>query len=162
MSNTPEDFENLRKLLKLMRHEQPPPGYFDQFSCRVISRLESEEAGLEDNSWSGVPWFQKLLGFFETNPLATGVVGVGFCGLLVAGLVFSQSADQAPMAFVTSPNGAYGLANSTQASVVLKQSGLETSLPSTGAVFNTSIPGNSMFGGGNLNIQPVSFSPAGR
>jgi hypothetical protein len=161
MSSAPEDFEGLRKLLRLLRHEQPPPGYFDLFSDRVIRSLGREgRASSVESAWAGVPWLQKLRDLWETNPLATGACGLALCGLFAAGLVLSQSDNQAPFGFVVNPNGAYDEASALQASITVKQPGLEASFPSTAPVFGTNIPGNSMFGGVSLNVQPVSFSPA--
>ena len=42
MESSPENFESLQKLLKLKRHEQPPPRFFNEFSGRVIARIQSE------------------------------------------------------------------------------------------------------------------------
>jgi len=44
MSSEPENFEALRRLLVIKRHEQPPPGYFNDFSRQVISRIRADEA----------------------------------------------------------------------------------------------------------------------
>ena len=58
MSNHPEEFEKLRKLLKIKQHEQPPPGYFANFSGLVINRIERE--GGTESTWIEVPWLRKL------------------------------------------------------------------------------------------------------
>jgi hypothetical protein len=43
MNSDPDDFEALRKLMALKRHEQPPPGYFSRLPDKIASRLEREE-----------------------------------------------------------------------------------------------------------------------
>jgi|SRR5882724_671987 len=85
MNPDSEQFEQLRKLLVLKRHEQPPPGYFDRFSGQVIVRIKAGEKGEEN-----VPWLNKLWSLFETKPMLTGAFGAAVCALVISGFVFSD------------------------------------------------------------------------
>jgi hypothetical protein len=42
MSPNSENFDALRKLMALKRHEVPPPGYFDRLADKISYRLENE------------------------------------------------------------------------------------------------------------------------
>ena len=46
MNSDPNDFEALRTLIALKRHEQPPPGYFNRLPDRISARLERGEGQL--------------------------------------------------------------------------------------------------------------------
>jgi len=93
MSTGTEDFEELRKLLKVKRYEQPPPGYFNGFSVRVMTRLERDSRstpGLLDRLARTFPWLKTVLRLLEQNPIGAGIFGVGVCGLVISGAAFSQ------------------------------------------------------------------------
>jgi len=77
MNRSVEDFAGLRRLLKLKRHEAPPPGYFQRFSAQVIARIEQEERA------EGIPWWRCLFG-----PLNTPRILAGANVLTIAGLAF--------------------------------------------------------------------------
>ena len=75
-----ENFEQIRKLLALKRHEQPPPGYFDHLSARIVSRIEAAE--------SGNPTLWERLGFaFGSKPAFVCAMGVIVCGLFCIGIL---------------------------------------------------------------------------
>ena len=40
MTQNPDDFSNLQRLLRWKRYEQPPPRYFDNFSTGIIVQIE--------------------------------------------------------------------------------------------------------------------------
>ena len=97
MSFAPENFEALRRLLAIKRHEQPPPGYFNDFSRQVIVRIQAGE-GASGVSLLGqflqpVSWVRGLWNSFEAKPVVAGAFGVGVCGLLVVGLISSERID---------------------------------------------------------------------
>ena len=50
METEQDQFEQVRKLLALKKHEQPPPRYFQEFSGKVIARLHALESA-EPVTW---------------------------------------------------------------------------------------------------------------
>src|SRR4051794_5069913 len=106
MSTAPEDYEKLRKLLKLKRHEQPPPGYFNNFSSKVIARLEAErQSSRADVLSSDAPWAKRLVRMLETNPIFAGAFGVAICTLLIFGITSFQYVDRTSVALVSEDGG---------------------------------------------------------
>lgn len=88
MNPDSEQFEQLRKLLTLKRHEQPPPGYFHSFSGQVLARIKAGEQGE-----TGPAWLRKLWALFETKPMLTGAFGAAVCALVISGIVFTDDAE---------------------------------------------------------------------
>lgn len=88
MNPDSENFEQLQKLLALKRHEQPPPGYFNNFSGKVIARIE---AGSRDED--GLAWLRRLWSIVEGKPMLTGAFGAAVCALVISGLVFSDDVE---------------------------------------------------------------------
>ena len=104
MSQDTENFEQLRRLLALKRHEQPPPGYFNDFSSQVIARIKLGESGdrgfaIEHLLWEA-PWLQRIWAAFEAKPVLAGVFGVAVCGLLITGVIYSDRTDVPPIALL--------------------------------------------------------------
>src|SRR5258708_5030285 len=97
MSTAPEEFEQLRKLLKLKRHEQPPPGFFNDFSGRVLNKIEARTpATRAGRLWDEAPWLARFFRMLENNALAAGGFATAVCAILIGGVVYSESVDQAP------------------------------------------------------------------
>ena len=104
MNQDTENFEQLRRLLKLKRYEQPPPGYFNDFSSQVIARIKLGERG-EDSAvierllWEA-PWLQRIWAAFEAKPVLAGAFGLAVCGLLITGVIYSEKGDVQPVALI--------------------------------------------------------------
>ncbi len=106
-----QQFQQLRRMLVLKKYEQPPPGYFDSFHREVIARLRAGEAA--QPSWLGafsweVSWLQRLVGLLQNRPMVAGGFGFAICGVLLAGLVFSEAGNgpiESPVmtSFVSAP-----------------------------------------------------------
>ena len=86
-----DDFSDLRRLLTLKRYEQPPPGFFRDFSQQVIIRIRAGERIEHFSIWEALsweaPWLQRIWSAVETRPIFAGGVGVAICGLLMAGML---------------------------------------------------------------------------
>jgi hypothetical protein len=156
MSNPPEEFEKLQKLLKLKRHEQPPPGYFNNFSDRVINRIEAMDS--RKDRWEAAPWVGKLYRLLETNPIAAGLFGISVCGLLISGITYSQSKSATDFS-AYNPTPLDVADASKTASEWSKTVRADSTAPSVNPMFNTNVPGT-LFGGlDKLSVQQVNFSP---
>ena len=100
MNSQSDNFEQIRKLLSLKRYEQPPPGYFEHLSARIISRIESAEAG-RTTLW-------ERLGFaFGSKPAFVCALGVVVCGLFCVGILSTLQGTTAN-ALATMPQLAFG------------------------------------------------------
>ena len=102
MSQDTENFEQLRRLLKLKRYEQPPPRYFNDFSGQVIARIERGERG-DGHALAGrmlweAPWLQRIWAAFEAKPLVAGAFGLAICATLITGVIYSERTDLQPVA----------------------------------------------------------------
>jgi hypothetical protein len=95
MSDTNENFDELRRLLKMKRHEAPPPGYFNNFSSEVLARIREGEANphkllgrVEENSF-----LMNLLRLFQAKPGIIGGFATSLCLLLLIGVVMADRTD---------------------------------------------------------------------
>ena len=89
MNPPEENFENLRKLLELKRHETPPPGYFEGFSSNLIARIEAEDARPAPAGW------RRFFPSLDTSPLMVGAYGVIVASLVIAGVQLAGQAGSA-------------------------------------------------------------------
>ena len=85
MSLPSDEFESVQAILRLKRHEQPPPRYFDEFSGRVLARIQKGEARAS--------WWERF--GFDLRPALAAATGVFACGLVIYGVA---TADDVPLA----------------------------------------------------------------
>jgi hypothetical protein len=85
MNSEPDDFQDLRRLLALKRHEKPPPGYFDSLPDRVMLRLEREDSLSEHSRW-----WEWLVAKLDAQPVVAGVYAFAVSGLMLLGFKLSQ------------------------------------------------------------------------
>ncbi|MGO8764307.1 MAG: hypothetical protein ACLQSR_04125 [Limisphaerales bacterium] len=165
-----DDFESLRRLLALKRHEVPPPGYFHTFSSQIISRLELGEYRQE--AAASLPWYLSFIQVFETRPAFAGAFASALCLLLVFGIVNAERSDVAsqPSIFQTADNAApvAPVASETVASAPDPSTQPILALNSTNPVLNfdtttqPSVPVNVLFGQPGPSVQEVNFTTAGQ
>jgi hypothetical protein len=89
MKPSPEEFESLQKLLRLKRYEQPTPRYFNEFSGRVIARIQSGEARVAPH------WWQRF--GIDLRPILTAGGAMVALGLLFMSVGFSFDNEGRPI-----------------------------------------------------------------
>lgn len=103
MDSTPDNFDKLRRLLALKKYEVPPPGYFNSFSGQVIARIEASQSCRRTSWWqrfiAEAPSFAGVFRGLEIKPAFAGLTSFAVCGLIAAGVFYSESP----------PNGSMGL-----------------------------------------------------
>ena len=128
----PDEFESLKKLLALKRHEEPPPGYFDRLPGEVRARIAHAQASPE-------PWWRRWLATWDLSPaLATSYAVVAVT--LVLGGVW--------MAKQPTSEGGPQIATTPVPSV-------DANLTNTIIASNAAPPG--LFNPPSLPVQPAEF-----
>lgn len=167
MNAEPENFDQLQRLLKLKRHEQPPPRYFNEFSGNIIARLRAGEvdrhAALDSAAWEA-PWLQRLWNSFANRPGLSGSFAAAICAVFIGGILYSERADAPPIGFgmtasveaLAPVNASVARAlNQTGDSALLAASSTNPIVQPTGSLFDqirlTSqpVPAAFQLGGGN-------------
>jgi hypothetical protein len=166
MKSEQDNFENVRRLLVLKRHETPPPGYFDSFSRQVIARIQAGERAAEPSFFEQVglsfSWVQKLWGAFETKPILSGALGVSVCGLLMAGIVYSEQVEPGQASFATVQAQPGVALTASQPSGSLFKQPATFGFENTGVVVAPGDRGAAILGEiQGTQAQPVSFSLRG-
>lgn len=175
MNQDDNNFEQVTKLLKLKRHEVPPPGYFNNFSSQVISRIRAGEAA-RSQSWGErlqdeAGWLGRFLQIFETRPGLVGGFATSLCLLLLLTVVFAERSDMTSNGLMTISGPAAPLENSLASAPVTATTTpiIASAEPSGGIVASTNAvislqPATTLFGqpaSAGL-FQTASFGPAGQ
>jgi hypothetical protein len=165
MSASQEDFEQLRKLLKLKRYEQPPPGYFDRLSDRITNQLERDPQARHSDGWA---WLGRLRQVLAENPISAGIFAV--CGVMMVVVANSQYLDNyivsgggsalnlAPGAVSTGDLADKDLTGSPRSGLTLAaQPALADTMASSVNPVFMNAP-DSLLNSMNLSAQPVSYT----
>jgi len=87
MNPEQENFDALRKLLSLKRHEVPPPGYFDHLPRRISTRIYAHE---------GAPsFFESIMEWFRVNASLAYAFSLTACGALAVSIIYGARAEGA-------------------------------------------------------------------
>jgi hypothetical protein len=99
MSDTNNNFEELKRLLRLKQHEAPPPGYFNHFSGDVIARIRAGESegsqGLVAQLQERSPFLANLLQLFAAKPGVIGGLATALCLLPLVAIVLADRPEPA-------------------------------------------------------------------
>ena len=116
MNESENNFSELKRLLKLKRHEVPPPGYFNDFSAEIIARIRVGESAAGGNLAGRLqdqaPWLVNFLRIFEARPGVIGAFATSLCLLLFFGVVVAQYSDSPPQTILTTASASQPLASS--------------------------------------------------
>jgi hypothetical protein len=166
MNENENNFESLRQLLALKRHETPPPGYFENFSGEVTARIRAGSASrvesVSERLPNAVPWVFRLLSAFEAKPAFAGAFASALCMLLVVGIVYAERPDAAPQSLLQTPQADSTLAAASPVGFSSPPTEQPAMVPisSTNPIFNGQSSGSWLASQGT-SLQPVNFTLPG-
>jgi len=156
MNENENNFESLRRLLALKRHETPPPGYFESFSAAVAARIRAGEGGAAERQIE-LPWLFRLLSTFEAKPAFAGAFASALCLLLLVGIVYAERpSDIEPQPILQATLDTSPLAVATPVNLSSQPAEQTVFLSSTNPVFNSQ-PAGAWFASQGPTVQPVNF-----
>ena len=162
MNEHENNFESLRRLLVLKRHETPPPGYFNYFSRQVLQRIRAGDTGKSANwlneLFGQALWLEKLLQAFDVKPVFASAFAGALCLLLFLGIIYAERPEITSQPLLQATTAASLAAVSP---VSLSQSADQTGIVSSTDPVLSLQPVASLFGQQNSLAQPVSFSLPG-
>jgi hypothetical protein len=149
MNPDSENFDSLRQLLALKRHEVPPPGYFNRLPRDIVARIKAGDTG--NQLGADLSWFQRLLNVFDVKPIFAGAFGTAVCAFLVSGVITSE---RTPAFAASTPETADPtIAGSIPTGAVAEpEYALGSNAAPSGSLFDN-IP--------SLRSTPVSYFPGG-
>ena len=161
MNTGNDDFEQLRKLLKLKRHEQPPPGYFNGFSTRILTRIERQsESQAATGLFARFSWLSRLREVMAENPISSAIFAV--CGVLMVAIANSQYLDQ----YVTSGAGLTAMVVPSESSNLIRPVGDNDispygglkAIPASQLASSTSVYPSAAFGMADSSMNPLGVT----
>ncbi|HEU5397122.1 MAG TPA: hypothetical protein VFV81_08135 [Verrucomicrobiae bacterium] len=152
--NGNDEFESLRQLLALKRHEVPPPGYFNRFSDNVLARIQAAEQE------AALPWFVRLLHLLELKPAFAGGFASAVCLLLLFGIVYAGSDNTTPQSLFSQSQPTASLSGQfASASAGTTPAAVNQVFASNPTNFDASMrPMGQTFGSPNPMFQQVNFN----
>lgn len=142
MSEDQENFDDLKKLLALKRHEQPPPGYFNSLPQSIWKRIETEKT--RPGFW------QRIFPGVSLRPAVAYAFGLIVCGTLIVGIGSALKEPAATMAPAVLTKEEAPLGPIAPALAQDNSGGLQNGESSTNPVMNPTPY--------KINVQPVNFN----
>lgn len=160
----PEPHLQVRRLLAIKRHEQPPPGYFHKFSGDVVARIRAGDRADDRNVLAGVlgdsAWVQRVWNFLEGKPLVAGLFGAAACAMVLSAFVMSERPDTTASVQPQS-DSAVTIANIPSPSQPLVFGEQPASGSSTDPILQTPPAGMLLDGIGRPQARPASWTIPG-
>jgi len=166
MSKDENQFEPVRRLLALKRHEVPPPGYFHDFSAGVLQGIREGRAtgSLAERFFEQLPWLERIFRMLDSKPVfASGFVGA-MCLLLFLAVANNERPEAvAPQLLPSASANAASFATLSPVAIASATTGEQPGIvSSTNPVLSLqAVAAGSAFGQPNPLAQPVSITLPG-
>jgi hypothetical protein len=154
MNENENNFDTLRQLLSLKRHEVPPPAYFDRFSGQVIARIRAGEREAE----TATPWYLRFMQMFEMKPAFASSFASALCLSLLFVIVYVEQSDQTPQPLLQTSQLSPGMLTASANMVSMPQAVAQTQNIFADGISNSSPTSLQPMFGNNSFAQPVSFN----